>query len=192
MSLSLDSVIIQRNTDILGVVDGSFNSKVSMQQIVNASSSKLPGYAPDNASVILTFHTASKVYILGPVRTNKALHETGKEVLTKDGTLFPLQISAAIGGRYTETNQSFRSAVIDRLYNKMYISSKLEGVENSQEVLVYGFGRVLYELSTGQECPTSTCVDLPNTIDVNVQRILSSILSTTGDLPTLNELINDP
>lgn len=135
MSLCISPIIVERRSDKLGVVEGPIDSEVSMQQIALVSASKLPCYAPDNASAILVFHTASKAYILGPVRTNKALHESGKEVLTKDGTLFPLQISASIGGRYTEADQPFRSAVIDRMNNRMYIHSALAGAEKAQEIL---------------------------------------------------------
>lgn len=135
MSLCIRSITVERRSDKLGVVEGPIDSKVSMQQIASASASKLPSYAPDNAGAILVFHTARKAYILGPVRTNKALHEPRKEVLTKDGTQFPLQISASIGGRYTETDQPFRSAVIDRMNNRMHIFSALAGVEKAQEIL---------------------------------------------------------
>lgn len=135
MSLYIGPLTVERRSDKLGVVEGTMDSKVSMQQIASASASKLPNYAPDNAGAILVFHTASKAYILGPVRTNKALHESGKEVLTKDGTIYPLQISASIGGRYTEANQPFRSAVIDRMNNRMYIHAALAGAEKAQEIL---------------------------------------------------------
>jgi hypothetical protein len=135
MSLSIGPIIVERRSDTLGVVGGPIDSKVSMKQIASASASKLPSYAPDNASAILVFHTASKAYILGPVRTNKCLHEPGKEVLTTDGTQFPLQISASIGGRYTEADKPFRSAVIDRMNNRMYILSALAGAEKAQEIL---------------------------------------------------------
>ncbi len=135
MSLFMSPVIVERRSDKLGVVEGRIDSNITLQQIASASVSKLPNYAPDNASAILVFHTASKAYILGPVRTNKALHEPGKEVLTKDGTPFPLQISASVGGRCTEANQPFRSAVIDRMSNRMYIHTALAGAEKAQEVL---------------------------------------------------------
>lgn len=135
MSFSICPVTVERRSDMLGVVEGTVDSKVSLQQIASASASKLPDYAPDNAGAILVFHTASKVYLLGPVRTNKALHESGKEVLTKDGTQYPLQISASIGGRYTEAGQPFRSAVIDRMNTRMYIIPALAGAEKAQEIL---------------------------------------------------------
>jgi len=56
---------------------------------------------------------------------------------------------------------------------------------------VYGFGRVLYELSTGEECPTSSCIQFPNTIPNPVQNILLRIFAPTGDFPTIQELLND-
>ncbi|CAF5132315.1 unnamed protein product, partial [Rotaria socialis] len=48
------------------------------------------------------------------------------------------------------------------------------------------------ELSTGEECPTSACMEFPNTVPVPVQHILLKILTTTGELPTILELLDDP
>jgi len=56
---------------------------------------------------------------------------------------------------------------------------------------VYAFGRVLYELSTGEECPTSICIQFPNTVPIPVQHILLKILAPTGDLPTIQELLDE-
>jgi hypothetical protein len=56
---------------------------------------------------------------------------------------------------------------------------------------VYAFGRVLYELSTGEECPTSVCLQFPNTVPIPVQHILLKILAPTGDLPTIQQLLDE-
>lgn len=56
---------------------------------------------------------------------------------------------------------------------------------------VYAFGRVLYELSTGEECPKITCVEFPNTVPILVQHLLLKIFAPAGDLPTIQELLDD-
>ncbi len=71
------------------------------------------------------------------------------------------------------------------LSNYFFIFQTLEHCD------VYAFGRVLYELSTGEECPTSICIQFPNTVPIPVQHILLKILAPTGDLPTIQELLDE-
>ncbi|CAF1267909.1 unnamed protein product [Rotaria sordida] len=73
---------------------------------------------------------------------------------------------------------------------RCYISN-LKQIRTLEHCDVYGFGRLLYELSTGEECPTSTCIQFPNTVPISIQHVLLKILAPTGDLPTIQELLDD-
>lgn len=57
---------------------------------------------------------------------------------------------------------------------------------------VYGFGRVIYEMACGEECPTTVCIQFPSAIPIPAQHVLLRILAPTGDLPTIAELLSDP
>ncbi|CAM4784437.1 unnamed protein product [Rotaria magnacalcarata] len=70
--------------------------------------------------------------------------------------------------------------------------SNLKQIRTLEHCDIYGFGRILYELSTGEECPTSACMEFPTTVPIPVQHILLKILTTTGELPTILELLDDP
>jgi hypothetical protein len=61
-----------------------------------------------------------------------------------------------------------------------------------QDCDVYAFARVLYELSTGEECPVNSCAQLPNAVPIPVQHIILKIFLPTGDLPTIQELLDEP
>lgn len=46
-------------------------------------------------------------------------------------------------------------------------------------------------MATGQECPTTTCMQFPSSVPTLLQPILLKILCPTGDLPSIQELLND-
>jgi hypothetical protein len=76
--------------------------------------------------------------------------------------------------------------------NTVRISKLLLHFQTLEQCDVYGFGRVLYEMSSGEECPTTACIQFPSGIPIPVQHVLLKILAPTGDLPTIQELLNDP
>jgi hypothetical protein len=50
----------------------------------------------------------------------------------------------------------------------------------------------LYELSTGEECPIGLCREFPFIIPIPVQQIISKIFVLSGELPTVQQLLNEP
>ncbi|CAF0988487.1 unnamed protein product [Adineta steineri] len=67
----------------------------------------------------------------------------------------------------------------------------LKQIHTLEQCDVYAFGRVLYELSTGNECPTSVTIQFPNSVPIPVQHVLLTIFAPTGDLPTIQQLLDD-
>ncbi|CAF1031753.1 unnamed protein product [Adineta ricciae] len=74
---------------------------------------------------------------------------------------------------------------------RCYISN-LKQIRTLEQCDVYGFGRVLYELSTGEECPTSVSMQFPSAVPIPVQHVLLRIFAPSGGLPTIQELLTDP
>ncbi|CAF4363427.1 unnamed protein product, partial [Adineta steineri] len=73
-----------------------------------------------------------------------------------------------------------------------YHLSNLKHIHTFEQCDIYSFGRLLYELSTGEECPSSLCTEFPHVVPVPVQQILSKIFISSGDLPTIGQLLNEP
>lgn len=123
-SPALCPVTVTRRTDMLAVVEGEMNNKITSRQIAEATKDVLPQYTPDNASAILVFHTASKTLVLGGLRANKALE--GKK--TSEGTDFPKQLNAATGGKSTVPPElPLRAAIVERVTTKMFVDAEFEG-----------------------------------------------------------------
>lgn len=58
---------------------------------------------------------------------------------------------------------------------------------------MYGFGRILFELATGEECSTNSCTQIDSRVDISVQKLILNILSPlTPELPTIQDLLEDP
>ncbi|CAF0841362.1 unnamed protein product [Adineta ricciae] len=70
--------------------------------------------------------------------------------------------------------------------------SDLKHIRTLEHCDIYSFGRLLYELSTGEECPMNICTELPHIIPMPVQQILSKIFITSGELPTIEQILNEP
>ncbi|CAM2720728.1 unnamed protein product [Rotaria socialis] len=70
--------------------------------------------------------------------------------------------------------------------------SNLKYIHTLEQCDIYAFGRLLYELSTGEECPISLYTEFPSIIPYPVQEILSKIFIPSGTLPTLQQLLNEP
>ncbi|UJR37355.1 hypothetical protein I4U23_030063 [Adineta vaga] len=69
--------------------------------------------------------------------------------------------------------------------------SDLKHIRTLEQCDTYSFGRLLYELSTGEECPMNICTEFPQIIPTSVQQILSKIFISSGDLPTIEQLLNE-
>lgn len=122
--MTLCSTKIERGTDRLAVVQAPLDSKITLSQIAKV----FTDFSPDNASVILVFHTADKIRVLGGLRDNPAL---------KQMPGFPKQINVATGGRYTSADLPYRAAIVDRVKAKMFLHSKMTGDgEKAQETLL--------------------------------------------------------
>ncbi|CAF1408563.1 unnamed protein product [Rotaria sp. Silwood1] len=70
--------------------------------------------------------------------------------------------------------------------------STLKHIHTFEQCDIYAFGRLLYELSTGEECPISLYTEFPSIIPFPVQEILSKIFISPGNLPTIQQLLNEP
>lgn len=127
-------VIVQRKSDMLTVVEIADNSKATSREIATIASKQLnfPNYTPDNASTTLVFHTESGAYLLGGIRSNPGL----KDKLTKDGTLFPQQVNACIGGYSPDPAIPFRISAINSIKNKMFLNSELLGSGQQEQKLL--------------------------------------------------------
>ncbi|CAF1005322.1 unnamed protein product [Rotaria sordida] len=75
-------------------------------------------------------------------------------------------------------------------YRRHY--SNLKYIHTFEQCDIYAFGRLLYELSTGEECPLTLYTEFPSIIPFPVQEILSKIFISSGNLPTIEQLLNEP
>lgn len=73
-----------------------------------------------------------------------------------------------------------------------YYLSNFKHIHTLKQCDIYAFGRLLYELSTGEECPFGVCAEFPYLIPNPVQEILSKILVPSAHLPTIEQLLNEP
>jgi len=78
------------------------------------------------------------------------------------------------------------------LNERNYFNEFVCRLQTLQQCDIYAFGRLLYELSTGEECPFGVCAEFPYLIPISVQEILSKILVPSGHLPTIEQLLNEP
>ncbi|CAF2775006.1 unnamed protein product [Rotaria sp. Silwood2] len=70
--------------------------------------------------------------------------------------------------------------------------SNLKHIHTFEQCDIYAFGRLLYELSTGEECPISLYTEFSSIIPFPVQEIISKIFISSGNLPTIQQLLNEP
>ena len=169
-SLTFSPVIIQRGSDMLTVVEITDNSKVTARDIANIAAEQphFPKYIPSNANAILLFHTEGGAFVLGGVRSNPAL----KDQHTKDGTSFPQQINASLGGYSPNPNLPFREALINSIKNKMFLNSDLP--ENGLEVQ-----KILKEVCTKIEnndgWEEKVCVHTDKWLEKDTEKTMSVI-----------------
>lgn len=123
---------VQRNSDILAVVNAADHSQVTAEQISEFAAKNIkdfPHYKPDGAGAILIFHAVGltdtnatcTTFVLGGIRENPAL--TGKFV--EGNTPFPRQINTSIGGHLPDPKISLREATVNAIKEKMFVNSIL-------------------------------------------------------------------
>ena len=178
--------MIQPRSDMLTVVDLAGNFKATSRDITNIAAQQLnfPNYIPDNASASLIFHTEKGAFLLGGVRNNPAL----KNKLTKDGTAFPDQINAAIGGYSPNPDLPFRESVMNSIKYKMFLNSDLSGCGLEAQNLLKELCKVV-ENNEGWE--DKVCVHTDKWLDGDQEKTMSvltavkHIRSTDADIAKL-------
>jgi len=80
-------------------------------------------------------------------------------------------------------------AGVSAKYRSFYAT--LKHIHTFEQTDLYAFARLLYEFSTGEECPTNRCHDFPTTIPVVIREIITQICFPKGNMPTIKELLND-
>ncbi len=136
---SSDHTPVHRGTDALTTVRVPNNAQCSSYEIAQVALRQLAlentTYKPDNAGAILIFHTETGAYVLGSIRSNPALSTKS----TIDGTTYPEQISASIGGYNPNPLSPFRISAINAIRNKMFLNTDLieEGVAEQQRLRAF-------------------------------------------------------
>jgi hypothetical protein len=69
---------------------------------------------------------------------------------------------------------------------------QFESLQSPEHSDVCSFGRLLYELCTGEECTLTHTSNYPASIPMALQQILTKIFAPAEDYPTIGELLAEP
>lgn len=104
--------------------------------------------------------------MLGGVRSHPAL----KDKLTKDGTSFPQQINATIGGYLSNPDLPFRVAMLDSIKNKMFLNTELVGEGLEAQIVLNELCKIV---ENGEGWEEKVCVHTDKWIEEDVEKTMS-------------------
>lgn len=101
-------------------------------------------------------------------------------------------VVAGLSSKFRSSYVTLRSLYVSFFNGNFLNENKNLRSQTIEQIDVYAFARLIYELATGEDCPTNQTGNFLLTIPIVVREILEKIFKPNETIPTIKDLLSDP